>query len=360
MRKPKICGYDLNGFKDRVAKNWQYTDQGEEIIGDAILSGEVIAPDIVSVGVGKRRKWIGGNQALLAPHGRGGGWGAVGGIERRVSVQEILHNSDAEREQLSAAMAGHAAGARFCAVSIEDDHVISKPLKERLFAAISKAKLGRTIIVWRSALVVLGFLANKSETFVPTDKMSLGVITHNAKGIIVQRFELRTIENSKGTFFIPERKQGPLAASTGFGYDLLIELAQNELSSNIAQNLGVDTALRHAIFDLALCGNLAATLCRNSRGKFNMVPEKALTLPTMKEDFEEVSTILKDCELVLFETLTSGAIKSSIKKSLEAVLDHDLTATADGIVAIGALEAARRVSEGNPIYLDDLPAINGL
>ena len=34
--------------------------------------------------------------------------------------------------------------------------------------------------------------------------MSLGVITHNAKGIIVQRFELQTIENFKGTFFIPQ------------------------------------------------------------------------------------------------------------------------------------------------------------
>ena len=98
---------------------------------------------------------------------------------------------------------------------------------------------------------------------------------------------------------------------------------------------------------------------RNSRGKFNMVPEKTITLPTMKDDLVEVSTILKDCELVLFETLTSGAIKSSIKKYLESVLDHDLIATADGIVAIGALEAARRVSEGNSTYLDSLPDVHG-
>ena len=90
MTKRKLCGFDVNGVRDFAARNWRSTPgEGEEIgLIDIVHSGPLSS--VVKVNDIGRMHWIGGPQADLAPHGLGGGWGNVGGDDRRVSVRDLL------------------------------------------------------------------------------------------------------------------------------------------------------------------------------------------------------------------------------------------------------------------------------
>lgn len=358
MKKPKICGYDLNGIRDCAAKNWHYSAQGEEVIGDISVTGSIIAPDVVRVGIGGRSKWIGGSQAQLAPHGRGGGWGVVGAVERRISVLELLHKEASERECLGAALSGHTSGAKFCAVSLDEDHSFTEDLQDRLITAISKEKLGRSLLVWRSVLVILGLLTNQNKELTFVDKQTVGVLTHARSGITVQKLEIRSYQTGSGKIYAPERQQAAKIIQTSFGYDTLISNAKVNFLSDIEHSQGVDTVLRRAIYELALNGISSEALSRNSRGNFNFIKEKKLLLEFKGDDFSDLGSALIDCDCVVFETLSAGPIKLALAQRLAKIFGSKLTVADEDIVARGALEAARRYAKGEPVYFDFLPAIS--
>lgn len=358
MRKPKICGYDLNGFKDRAAKNWYYSAQGEEVIGDVSVTGSIVAPDVVRVGMARRGKWIGGSQARLAPHGRGGGWGVVGAVDRRIPVLEILHSKFAAQECLGAALSGHSSGAKFCAVSLEEDHPFSESLQDRLIAAISKEKLGRSLLIWRSVLVVLGLLAGKNSNLVIEDKHTVGVLTHSRSGMTLQKLKIKSFENGENTILAPERQQAAIIMEASFGYDALITTSKLKFSREIEQNQVMDTSLNQAIFELALSGDSSELLSRNTRGSFNFVKEKKLHIEFIENELNSLSSMVMDCDNVVFETLSSGTIKSQLVKHISESVGCKLAVADEDVVARGALEAARRYSKGEPVYFDFLPTIS--
>ena len=112
MTHRKLCGYDLNGWSDRVARNWDIQPDGEVKVGDTHLGGAILRPSVVRLGDGRGERWIGGAQAALAPHGLGTGWGNVGQPDRRRSVSSVLRDDLAPVAQLAAALSGLAQGAR--------------------------------------------------------------------------------------------------------------------------------------------------------------------------------------------------------------------------------------------------------
>lgn len=97
---------------------------------------------------------------------------------------------------------------------------------------------------------------------------------------------------------------------------------------------------------------------RDARGDFlQILPPEALDLPTdmLPEDIAEK---LAGCDLVLFESLTRGPVRAELLRRLSAALPLPLTDLPQEIVARGALEAARRHSDGEPVYFDFLPQIS--
>ncbi|WP_171238331.1 hypothetical protein [Ruegeria sp. HKCCA5763] len=67
---------------------------------------------------------------------------------------------------------------------------------------------------------------------------------------------------------------------------------------------------------------------------------------------------LADCDIVIFETLAEGRLKERLNEAIQEaspVEVHTLPATA---VAEGALEAARRAGDGEPIFFDFLPRLS--
>lgn len=356
----KFSGYDLNGWCDRAARNWLVGPDGEEIIGDeeAFVSGAVVCPAVVQTGENKERRWVGGAQAALAPHGRGGGWGNIGDRSRRISVAELLSREETPAIQLAAALSGLAFGARICAVSIDDHPARSEFLQERLLAAISKGRLGRGLLVWRSVLSVLGCLSQDHPVFDAYNDLVVGVIGHVAEGFTIQRLRIRRESGHRRQIFAPERKRAAEPLSSTLGYQGLADHARTQL-------VGLNSSYRgdwadHAQMPLALALGYepSAELLRSDRGDFFLVtPPDRLAV-----QFDDLPTNLAEhlsgCGLVVFESVSQGKLRQSIFSALSARCGLPLFDLPADIVARGGLEAARRHAEGEPVYFDFLPQIS--
>ena len=360
MSDRKLCGYDLNGWSDRAARNWQIGPDGEEYLGaeNVYLGGAVMNPAVVRTGEGHGTRWIGGAQAAIAPHGRGGGWGEVGDPARRETVRSLLTRADAPSDRMAAALSGLAAGAKVCAVAIDDHPSGSEHLQERLLAAVAKRRLGRGLLVWRSVLAVLGCLTRGETPFEPREDLMLGVIGHVADGFTMQRLRLRREAGRRRDLFAPERRRAADTLETSLGYAGLFAAAKEQLAARYPQHRGDWAEQSQSAAALALGAATRPELLRTERGDFfQITPPDSLSLsdavvPT------NMAEQLGGCDLVLVETLTTGKLREALLKRLSASLSMPLLDLPNDVVARGALEAARRHSEGEPVYFDFLPQIS--
>lgn len=347
MTAQRLCGYDLNGWSDRAARSWTLGADGDEI-AEPHLTGRVLRSAVVRMDTGKGMRWIGGAQASLAPHGRGGGWGDVGRPERRRLTLEILRDEDADITQLAAAISGLAERPKVSVLAIAEGPETSERLQERLVEAMAKSRLGRGLLVWRSVLAVL---AHEGLS----DGMKVGVIGHVSGGFTMQSLRLRQVTTTRGPVLAPERRRAADMVFSGLGYDGLILAA--ELATNVSHGLREEwTVASRALAEAALTGSAPPELYRNGRGQFmQLSPPERLALPTTPpKGFEALS----DCDLILFETLTEGQLRHDLVAALAEALPCLLVVCPPEAVAQGALIAAGRLAQGLPIYFDFLPQIS--
>ena len=361
MSGQKICGYDLNGWVDRAARNWIIGADGEETIGAdrCFVNGAVVQPAVVFSG---NQRWIGGAQAALAPHGRGDGWGKIGHKSLRRSVHSILDQRDGNQEkdlqvQLAAALQGLACGAKICAVGIDDHPDRSEVLHERILGAISKGKLGRGLLVWRSVLSVLWALRQDEPPFVARDGLTIGVVGHVAEGLTVQRLRLRREVGKRREVFAPERRRAAHAIDGPWGYAGLFEDASDHLKAQYPDFKDDWTEHLQAKAALALGLELRPELARFRLQDFNLIEPIAAEPP--KFDFpDRISAELAGCDVILAETQLRGERRDIFSEALVNRLGAGVIFLPDDAIAIGALEAARRHASGEPVYFDFLPQIS--
>lgn len=360
MNARKLVGYDLNGWCDRAARNWFIGPDGEEIAGDdkEFVTRAVVDPAIVETAEHKERRWVGGAQAALAPHGRGGGWGDIGDRSRRKSVANLLAHEDTAACQLAAALSGLAFGARVCAVSIDDHPDRSEFLQERLLAAIANGRLGRGLLVWRSVLSVLGCLSQESPIFGASHDLIVGVIGHVAEGFTIQRLRIRRESGHRRQIFAPERRRAAEPITSKLGYQGLSEQARRQLVDLNAGQRGNWADHAKMPVALALGYEPSPELLRSDRGDFFLITPPS-HLAVQGDDLPaRLSEQLIGCEHVLFESLTQGSLRQSIVSALSSRCGLPLIDLPADIVARGGLEAARRHAEGEPVYFDFLPQIS--
>lgn len=359
MRGRKLCGYDLNGWCDRAARNWCIGPDGEEIAGADILqlTGAVLQPSVVRTGEGRSARWIGGAQASLAPHGRGGGWGDIGAPDRRATVRDLMAATQLATQPLAAALAGLARGAQVCAIALDDHPARTEDLQEALLAAASQGRLGRGLLVWRSVLAVLGCLAKDAEWLDPGAGV-LGVINHVGEGFTLQKLRLRREMGRGRALFAPERRRVAQPVDSPLGYAGLFDAARKALIAGEARPRDDWADHAQARAALALGHPTRTELLRSERGDFFQIePPEVLNLPP--DDMPaEIATRMADCNMILFESLTMGAMRDALLAPLRAVCGRSLIDLPEDIIARGALEAARRHDEGEPVYFDFLPQIS--
>jgi hypothetical protein len=354
MTQRKICGFDVNGWRDIVARNWQVLPGEEEEIGPVACAECGPLSSIVKIAEEHGDRWVGGRQADLAPHGMGGGWGAVGQESRRLTVRNLLKGRVGSALHLAAAFDGLAKGAAYNVVAIDDTPDSTEAARERMLAGLAAAKLRNPMLVWRPVLALLyaidaGFL---------TQEQMIGVICHAPEGLSVQKLLLRRAQGQTDDVLTPERHKAARMVSGDIGYANLVRSAREAaigpagLSSRTAH-----LALARSVGRCALGLACPPEILRQQNGDWDVIALEdsgEWSGAALDEDLSSMG----DCALVLVETLAEGRVREALLKRISESISGPIKVLPVDAVALGALVAARRLAEGDPVYFDFLPRIS--
>jgi hypothetical protein len=161
----RLVGYDLNGWHDFSARNWLEVPGQEDLEGqDQVINGG-LGSVVVKVGsVLQGAGFVGGVQALRAPHGRGTGWGDVGANEKRTNLLKLLdHPSDHKAEISSAIFAMADARKATAVLAIPDIPVLDEDHQDALLNCLRTLRASRILLVWRPVLTVLAALVSEPK-----------------------------------------------------------------------------------------------------------------------------------------------------------------------------------------------------
>lgn len=323
MTDRKLCGFDLNGWRDFVAKNWHSVPGEDEIIGltDIVPSGPLSS--IVRIGESRHASWIGGPQADIAPHGRGGGWGDVGSEERRIPVRSLLEMQDDDVEKLAQALLGSANGSANTVVSIDEGPDGDETVQEHLLEAVARGKFRNGALVWRPVLTAL-FAIHLDQV---TEGQLVGVVSHQRRGLSVQKLRIRSARN----VLAPERREAASQLKCDAGYESLFQCARNAAVGT--EGFSARTAHRaiaNSVGKADLGMDCYPEMLRIPNGDWELLDltnydaSEAVSVPSSELG-------LADCDIVLFETLAEGRLKERLSNAIQEVSPvevHSLPATA--------------------------------
>lgn len=351
----RLCGYDVNGWRDLHARSWQLTP-GEEAAPDGRhCSAPLALPDVVRAGI-VGREWIGGAQAALAPHGRGGGWGALGAADNRVAVRALLAPNAPEGApaRLAAAFDGMAHGAQTAVAAIDDLPDADEAVQDRLLDAMAGLRIANRLLVWRPVLAALHAI---SQGLV-ADGASVGVINHCSDGATVQRLRIRREAGRSGSILAPERRQAGRLIRGDWGYAGLLRRAVAEVTAVLPMQWRLDALLTRAVGQLALGLPAEREVMRlENRDWAVLNPPRSMEPPSIAINAADLAPI-RDCDLIVFESLTEGRIRGDLLAAFVAALGRDPVDAPIDAIALGALTAAERVARREPVYFDFLPVIS--
>lgn len=350
MTGKKFCGFDVNGWRDFVAKNWRSRPREEEEIGpvEVVSSGPLTS--VVNVGSADKGQWIGGPQADTAPHGLGGGWGEVGASERRASVRDLIEMKDVDATKLSACFAGSAQGAAYNILSIDEGDDGSETVQEHLLKAMSAGKYRNSLLVWRPVLAALYAIGNG----LVSEGQRVGVVCQDRRGLAVQHL---VIKCARGVL-APERREAATHLSSDIGYESLVSAARRTAVGPAGfTSRTAHRAIARAVGKLALGITCPPEMVRIQNGDWEVLDLSGYNSTEAATEFYS-GLDLEGCDVVLFETLTEGRLKERIAASIENSSRVSVKILPASAVAHGALFAAYRAGAGQPIYFDFLPRLS--
>src|SRR3546814_113014 len=183
-----VLGLDLNGLWDFAAEGDGEIEVGLKDLGIRGLIIRLVG-DQESVGV--LRRWVGGLQAALAPHGRGPGWGQIGAEENRVFWADVLAalTFDALTKEQSEAVAAFLDAfieePTAAHVTVPDAPSFDEAARDRLLRLLSRTRRLRATLLWRPIAAILGWLEEPSDRrgFQPIQGQRIGVLSVMGNGL---------------------------------------------------------------------------------------------------------------------------------------------------------------------------------
>ncbi|WP_411975665.1 hypothetical protein [Sulfitobacter faviae] len=350
MTDRKLCGFDVNGWRDIVAKNWRLVPGDEEELGTIDFVTSCPLSSVVEVGIGDRKEWIGGPQADRAPHGLGGGWGEIGAESRRVSVRALLERRDEDVAKLVACLEGSARGASYNVASIDEGPDGSEALQEHFLEALSVGRYRNGSLIWRPVLAALYAI---EKGLVGAEK-TVGLVCQNRHGLSVQRLRMR---GARGVV-APERRDSAKQFECDWGYEALVHAARTAaIGSEGISSRTAHRAIAKSVGRAALGLQCDPELLRMQNGDWEVIDlsryDVAHTIAEWPSDLG-----VHDCDIVLVETLTEGSLRERLFDCVQRVSSTTVHILPADAVARGALLAAQRARDGAPIYFDFLPRLS--
>ncbi len=348
MKIVRQIGYDLNGWRDAAARNWRLSPGGEVVEeGNFLISGG-LGGSVVHVEEESRNRLVGGALAHLAPHGRGAGWGDVGKVERRIPTRLINAEPADHVEELRAALSALGNGADTAVAAINDVPGTGELQQEVYLQVMRQIGNRRALPVWRPVLAAL--LALKKGLLDDVGKVA--IVSQSAKGIAVQVLRIR-----EGPLRSPERRYQGKELPCGFGYDAMyaraLQATVPQLPPRMREN---DLAAAALPIRLALGLDPVDELFRADNGSWVQLPQPCLDMSDVRVP-SELRDILAAADAVLVETLAEGQVREALAFAVRGHCCRPPVVLETDAVAQGALLAAARVSDGEPVYFDFLPQI---
>ncbi|TLP59274.1 hypothetical protein FEE96_16850 [Parasedimentitalea maritima] len=285
------------------------------------------------------------------------GWAAAGGDigkqDRRVAVRSLLTTADGDARQLSAAFESTAKGAAYTAVSIDDGEVDPEKLQETLLSALAEGKVRNPMLVWRPVLVALHAI----ETGVLSEGQNIAVICHSSKGLSVQKLNIRRADG-RGSVLAPERREAAISVPGDIGYECLVQNARiKALGPDGLSPRTAHRALAKSVGRSALGLECRPEILRMPNGDWDvleMADDRSLVPSAISGPLPDLS----GCALVLVETVAGSSLRERITLELKSRTKRPVISLEPDAVARGALVAAGRAGDGDPVYFDFLPVLS--
>lgn len=353
MRGKKAVGLDVNGWRDKVARNWTMIPGEEELIGCVHIGSAGPLTSVVRIGEERTGRWIGGFPADIAPHGLGGGWGQVGDESRRLSVRNLIEGMTGAPEHLAAAFTDLARGAGNTVLAIEDSPETNESMQERLLAAMDEARMRNATLVWRTVLAVLYAI----DRDLVRKECTVGIVSHVSSGLSIQRLRVRRAGASRDVL-APERRSAASILEKQLGLRELVQRArQAAIGDDGYSSKTAHLAMTKSVGRLALGLPRESEIIRLRNGNWEEIDlDWSGALPVQK--LNEPPAALVDCDRIFLETIAEGHVRSQIEKLLGDSVQKEVETLPPDAVALGALVAGQRMSDGDPVYFDFLPRIS--
>lgn len=347
----RFVGYDLTGWRDIAARNW-LEQPGEETAegSEQIVSGG-IGSVVVRVGEAPGTDGlIGGLQALRAPHGRGGGWGTVGAVDNRERVADLMVVPGDHLAKITAALRAMANPHDATAVLAIPDIGVFEEEQEALLETLRRLRARRRLLVWRPVLACLVAL----DRGLLEGAERVGIVSHDARGLTSQRLLMRTDQGLRA----PERRRIGRAHPWGAGLAFLLERARGVLGTLSETPTRSDhLASARVLVPFALGESCGPEPVRRANGDWEIIRPPAPATPALPPVPPGLSEDLANCDLVLFDSPTTGPVRQAVLDALGATLPPVFPLSHED-VARGGLIAAGRIASGQPVYFDFLPQIS--
>lgn len=298
----KLCGYDLNGWRDSVARNWIVEPDGEEKeVASSHIEGGIFGV-VVETSAKANGGLVGGVQASISPHGLGAGWGLIGSAGKRLRVSDILRTQPSI-PHLVAALKGMSSGAS-CGVASLDDHAeTGELLQERLLASLRKSKVSTPLLVWRSVLATI-FAIDEGTV---GEGQKVGIVSQTADGVTVQKLRVRRERSHGETVLAPERRSTGMLIRSEWGYHGLATIAETAVKNASSVDRTGHLEWARANGRLALGMPSEAEVLRQDNGDWQILKPPSAIDHQRISGLPDLRHALADCDTILLETLIEGA-----------------------------------------------------
>lgn len=354
MIEKRICGYDINGWRDFAVRNFEINDG--KTLNDTRNSEVGTLTGVVRF---KDSYWVGGAQASLAPHGCGNAWDEIGNTPR-LDVINLLSGKieDNDDEALTATILGATSSADYSIFAINDMQDSNEELQERLINSAGRLKHKESLAVWRSVLAVLYARENCDKVRNLEEGSQILVLSQTGTALIGQKLGIRQTneEGDPDHFMAPERCHKEYREiSSEFGFDFCVKSILNQTGhQNIRSYSALPLSIRSAIMGI----EAKPSLVRKSQDNWEVMGGfDAVKLPRLKIRNRDKQWGLS-ASVVILETVAGSEISDQLKQSIEVELESEVILLPPDAVARGAIIAADRMQKKQTVYLDFLPKIS--
>ncbi len=355
-----LLGFDLNGLWDFVAEQERDSVMHLKDLG---IHGSLVRLEM------DPNRWVGGQQAALAPHGKGDGWGQIGAKGNRIFLEKILGSladgapTGEHATAFESFLKTLAADAVEAVITVPDTPSFDEAARDRYLRLLQRAPRLRVTLLWRPVATLLGWLDEPTECrgFQPAHGMRIAVLSLMDKGIHLADATLVQESWNGSEIWVPERDKAGAELGGAFAGEVLARQTARHFAG--ALGVGEDVVLTtvNAPWRIAVGekpGFELIRLANRSWRKLSGVTAPIVAIePVDQNDMVRTRLAAADALLIEGPMARHEAWVDAVLVAVGWPPGRPVHRAGKGLAAKGGLKAALRTQVGAPVYYDFLPQL---